>query len=58
MRVEDLLDYELKDNSSYYGGVSYMGETVKDFLDETGLPYDITIDELNNALDECGIERI
>lgn len=50
---------ELEDDKTITGGISFVGETVKDFLESTGTDYDInTLDDLNNMLKECGIRQI
>lgn len=41
------------------GGVSYEGETLKDFMEEVGLPLEETkLLDINKALKECGIKEI
>ena len=55
MKVKDFLDYRLKDDNTEFGGISYLGETFGDFIAEVGLS---TIDDINIALKECGIEPI
>lgn len=41
------------------GGVSYEGETLKDFMEEVGLPLGETkLLDINKALKECGIKEI
>lgn len=56
----DVLDWELEDDDTPYGGVAFMGETVRDFIEEAeGYGEEIrTIKDLNNALIECGIRTI
>lgn len=56
----DVLDWELEDDDTPHGGVAFMGETVRDFLEEAeGCGEEIrTIKELNEALIECGIRTI
>ena len=58
--LEDVMDVELEDDETATGGVSFAGETVKDFIeevedDETKIT---TIDELNKALKQCGIKPV
>lgn len=59
MKIEDVLDVVLEeDYSVMHGGVAFVGETVGDFLWDLGWPTELkitTIDELNEALKECGI---
>lgn len=58
MEVLELLDVVLEDDGSPYGGVSFDGETLRDFINELGLPYNIDFDELNKRLKECGIKEL
>ena len=55
MEVKDFLDYKLKDDNTEFGGISYIGETLGDFVAEVGIS---NIDDINKALKECGIEPI
>lgn len=41
------------------GGTSYEGETLKDFMEEVGLPLGKTrLSDINKALKECGIKEV
>lgn len=41
------------------GGISYEGETLKDFMEEVGLPLRETgLSDINKALKECGIKEV
>ena len=41
------------------GGTSYEGETLKDFMEEVGLPIGETrLSDINKALKECGIKEV
>lgn len=41
------------------GGVSYEGETLRDFMKEVGLPLGETkLLDINKALKECGIKEV
>ena len=55
MEVKDFLDYKLKDDNTEFGGISYIGETLGDFIAEVGIS---DIDDVNKALKVCGIEPI
>ena len=55
MEIKDLLDYELKDDNTEFGGISYIGETLGDFISEVEVS---NIDDINKILKECGIEPI
>ena len=57
MLEQRILNTELMDDKSDYGGIAYLGETVKDFIESVGIAPS-NINELNDALKECGIERI
>lgn len=56
--AKDVEMVELRDDGSKTGGISFHGECVYDFLEENGLSPDISLNELNKALRECGIEEI
>ena len=65
LRIRDVLDVVLQDDDTPYGGVSFEGETVDDFLfeDINDTDYrEITINspvtKLNKILKECGIRPI
>ena len=60
LSLEDVMDVKLEDDETENGGVSFDGETVRDFIadvsgDETKIT---TIDELNDALKQCGIKPV
>lgn len=55
MEVKDFLDYELKDDNTEFGGISYIGETLGDFIAEVEV---CDIDNINIILKECGIEPV
>lgn len=55
---EDYLDYILKDDETPYGGTSFNGETLRDFLDSVEIEYATSMEEINKALVECGIKPI
>lgn len=60
-RAKDFLNYELKDDDTEYGGISFEGETLQDFLDEVDidrLNENTAMRYINAALKECGIEPI
>lgn len=45
----------LEDDATETGGISFIGETLDNFLDEVEIPYDAPLEEINKALSECGI---
>lgn len=49
---------ELRDDDTETGGISFRGETLADFIEETDLGYGHSLDEVNKALKECGIMPI
>lgn len=51
-------DIELKDDDSLEGGVSYEGETLGHFIDEVGTEDIKSLEDLNSALRECGIQPV
>jgi len=60
-KFKKYLNVELVDDPSDFGGVSYQGETLEDFLKELFKDYEIetlTDDKVNMILTECGIEPI
>lgn len=51
-------DVVLKDDSTPYGGISFIGETLKDFMDEINEPLATPMNKVNEWLNECGICKI
>lgn len=61
VKARQYLPYELHDGEGETGGISYIGETLKDFLSEVFPDEDIAeldMEKVNKALEECGIEKI
>lgn len=62
--VKDMLDYKLEDDGSSTGGLSFAGETLKDFLDEDleelnlEDSLDTSIFWINDRLKVCGVKEI
>lgn len=56
--IKDVLNVVLQDDNAEYGGTSFNGETVADFIGEIGLTQEQSVKELNKALKECGIKEI
>ena len=56
--ANDYLDVVLKDDKTETGGTSFMGETLKDFLDELEIDYNTPIGDVNKTLVDCGIQPI
>ena len=48
----------LKDDETETGGISFVGETLADFIEEVDMPFGIDLSYYNTALKECGIMRI
>ena len=48
----------LEDDDTETGGISFIGETLDNFLDEVEMPYDSHLEEINRALSECGIKPV
>ena len=57
-KVKDYLNYELQDDDTETGGISFNGETVEDFIGDTDIDQEEDIDVLNKALVSCGIKPI
>src|SRR5699024_8475762 len=57
-KLNNVLNTVLEDDNTANGGVSFKGETLRNFLDETGIDYNASMEEINNALVECGIKPI
>ena len=58
MLSDKILNTKLEDNGAPYGGISFPGETVLDFMEDIGLSADISIGELNGCLNMCGIKSV
>lgn len=58
MKIRYFMDYKLEDDETLNGGVSFVGETVADFIDEMEISEDEDIEVLNKALYEAGIKPI
>lgn len=67
MKIIDCLNYELEDDNTPYGGISFLGEKVKDFFDDINgnggnngvvLLLNDNIEVLNKVLKDCGIKEI
>ena len=60
MLIKYVLNQKLEDGSSLFGGVSYHGETVADFIndEDVSLNENDDISKLNEILVECGIKEI
>lgn len=56
--LDKILNIELEDDETPYGGTSFRGETVFDFLCCFNDDEFDSIEELNKALKECGIKPI
>lgn len=55
---KELLKTILEDDETSNGGVSFQGETLKDFLDSLCMPYNTPLKDINRILKECGIKQI
>ena len=54
---EGILDIELQDDETSTGGISFDGETVRDFVLTVNHGFE-NLEDLNKALRECGIKEI
>ena len=57
---KEILATKLVDDNTPYGGTAHEHETLEEFLNELEIfePYDITINDVNSMLVECGIQTI
>lgn len=61
MMLQDIYrweDIELFDDDTDYGGISYEGETLENFVDECDIADTISIRDLNNELIDNGIQPL
>ena len=56
--AEKYLNVALEDDDTPYGGKSFIGETLKDFLLEIGAPLDSPMYKVNFWLKDCGLMPI
>lgn len=56
--AKDFLKYELIDDNTNFGGISYIGETLQNFIEEVGMNETDNMEDVNKALKECGIQPI
>lgn len=58
--VSDVLHRELEDNTTEFGGIAFVGQTVSDFISasDSELTESSTVRELNKVLKECGIKEL
>lgn len=54
---EGILDIELQDDETSTGGISFDGETVRDFVLTVNHGFE-NLEDLNKVLRECGIKEI
>lgn len=54
----DFKDYLLQDDSTDFGGIAHIGETLEEFMEEIGEPLTTPMPQVNNWLVNCGIEPI
>lgn len=48
----------LRDDATETGGISYIGETLDNFMAEAEVPFGSSLKRVNEALVECGIEPL
>lgn len=56
--AKQFVDVVLEDDETDFGGVSFAGETLGDFLKETSLSANTNMDFVNLCLIKCGIKPI
>ena len=57
MLSKKTLEIELRDDATVTGGIDHIGETVQEFIESVGIN-PASINELNDALQECGICKV
>lgn len=58
MDFDELMNIELEDDSTPYGGISHAGETLEEFLETVEAEKCTNIYKINQWLIECGIKPI
>jgi len=58
MLSDSLLRTTLADDDTATGGISFVGETLADFISEVGLSIESPLAEVNEALKSCGIKPL
>jgi len=56
--AEKYLNVALEDDDTPYGGIGFIGETLKDFLLGIGQPLDSPMYKVNKWLKDCGLMPI
>lgn len=56
--VSKYLNVVLEDDSTPFGGVSFLGQTLGDFLEEVGAEKETNMYKVNEMLKTCGISPI
>ena len=46
----------LLDDDTEFGGKSHADEMLDEFMEEAGLPFGMSLTEINEALKECGLQ--
>lgn len=55
---EEAKNYVLQDDDTSLGGTSMYGETLAEFMESANLSYNTAIEDIDEALRECGIKPI
>lgn len=56
--VRKYLNVQLEDDNTPFGGISFIGQTLQDFLEEVGAEKETNMDKVNEILKTCGISPI
>lgn len=56
--VSKYLNVKLEDDNTPFGGISFIGQTLQDFLEEIGAEKETNMDNVNEMLKTCGISPI
>lgn len=57
-RAKDFLNHELQDAPGTTGGISFVGETLENFIKEVGMNENTAMKYVNAALKKCNIKPI
>lgn len=58
MEVLELLDVELEDDETDCGGVPLTWGVLRDFMIGLNIPFNISLEDLNRELQDCGIKPL
>lgn len=56
--TDEVLNQELEDDSTKFGGIAYYRETLREFIEDANLNENATLKELDEVLKKCGIKPL